>query len=48
LNPGGGKIFCIHSDPASSTMGTGSFPGMKRPDRVADHPSPSSTEVKNE
>jgi hypothetical protein len=24
--------------PASSTMGTGSFPGVKRPGRVADHP----------
>ena len=27
--------------PASSTMGTGSFPGVKRPGRGADHPSPS-------
>jgi hypothetical protein len=24
--------------PASCTMGTGSFPGVKRPERVADHP----------
>ena len=27
--------------PASCTMGTGSFPGVKRPGRGADHPSPS-------
>jgi len=27
-------------------MGTGSFPGVKRPGRGADHPSPSSAEVK--
>ena len=32
--------------PASYTMGTGSFPGVKRPGRGVDHPSPSSTEVK--
>ena len=30
---------------ASHTMGTGSFPGVKRPGRGVDHPSPSSTEV---
>jgi len=24
--------------PASDTMGTSSFPGVKRPDRVVDHP----------
>jgi hypothetical protein len=29
-------------------MGTGSFPGVKRPGRGADHPSPSSAEVKKE
>jgi hypothetical protein len=34
--------------PASCTMGTGSFPGVKRPGRGADHPSPSSAEVKKE
>jgi hypothetical protein len=34
--------------PASGTMGTGSFPGINRPGRGADHPSPSSAEVENE
>jgi hypothetical protein len=34
--------------PASCTMGTGSFLGVKRPGRGADHPPPSSAEVKNE
>jgi hypothetical protein len=34
--------------PASYTMGAGSFPGVKRPGRGADHPPPTSTEVKNE
>jgi hypothetical protein len=28
--------------PASYTMGTGSFPGVKRPGRRFDHPTPSS------
>ena len=32
--------------PASCTMGTGSFPGVNRPGRDVDHPSPSSAEVK--
>jgi hypothetical protein len=32
--------------PASCTMGTGSFPGVKRPRRGVDHPPPSSAEVK--
>jgi hypothetical protein len=32
--------------PASCTMGTGSFPGVKQPGRSADHPPPSSAEVK--
>jgi hypothetical protein len=32
--------------PASCTMGTGSFPGVKRPGRGADYPSLSSAEVK--
>ena len=31
---------------ASYTMGTGSFPGVKRPGRGVDHPPPSSAEVK--
>jgi hypothetical protein len=31
---------------ASYTMGTGSFPGVKRPGRGADHPHPSTAEVK--
>jgi len=31
--------------PSSCTMGTGSFPGVKRPGRGVDHPSPSSAEV---
>ena len=32
--------------PASYTMGTGSFPGVKRPRRDVDHPPASSAEVK--
>ena len=31
--------------PPSNTMDTESFPGLKRPGRSADHPSPSSAEV---
>ena len=34
--------------PASCTMGTGSFPGVKRLGRGADYPPPSSAEVKKE
>jgi hypothetical protein len=34
--------------PASCTMGTGYFPGVKRPGRGADHSPPSSAEVENE
>jgi hypothetical protein len=34
--------------PSSYTMGTGSFPGVKRPGNDADHPLPSSAEVENE
>jgi hypothetical protein len=34
--------------PASYTMGTGSFPGLKRQGRDADHPPPSSVEVTTE
>ena len=33
------------SYPASCTMGTGSFPGVRRPGRGTDHPPPSSAEV---
>jgi hypothetical protein len=36
------------SHPASCTMGTGSFPGVKRPRRGADQPPPSSAEVRKE
>ena len=32
--------------PISFTTGTGSFPGVKRPGRGVDHPTPSSAEVK--
>jgi hypothetical protein len=32
--------------PVPFTLGTGSFPGVKRPGRGADHPPPSSAEVK--
>jgi hypothetical protein len=32
--------------PASYTVGTGSFPGVKQPGRGIDHPPPSSAEVK--
>jgi hypothetical protein len=34
--------------PASCTMGTGSFPGVKRPGLGADHQPTSSAEVENE
>jgi hypothetical protein len=34
--------------PASCTVGTGSFPGLKRPGRGADHPPRPSAEVENE
>jgi hypothetical protein len=32
--------------PASCTMGTGSFPGVKQPGRGIDHPPPPSADVK--
>ena len=32
--------------PASCTLGSGSFPGVKQPGRGVDHPTPSSAEVK--
>jgi hypothetical protein len=52
-NPGGGEIFAHvqtgpGAHPAFWAMGTGSFPGVKRPGRGADHPPPSSAEVENE
>jgi hypothetical protein len=34
--------------PASCTMGTGFFPGVKRPGHGADHPPPSSAAAQNE
>jgi hypothetical protein len=34
--------------PISCTMGIGSFPGVKRPGRVADHPPSPRAEVENE
>jgi hypothetical protein len=34
--------------PASYTMGTGSFPGVKREEHGVEHPPPSSAEVKEE
>jgi hypothetical protein len=50
----GGARFFAHvqtgpeSHPASCTMGTGSFPGVNRPVRGADHPPRPSAEVDNE
>jgi hypothetical protein len=49
--PVGTRFFAhVQTDPgahpASCTMGTGSFPGVKRPGRSADHQLPSSPEVK--
>jgi hypothetical protein len=49
-----GREFFAHvqtgpgAHPASCTMGTGSFPGVKQPGRGADHPPPLSAEVENE
>jgi hypothetical protein len=34
--------------PASCATGTGSFPGVKRPGRGADHPPPSSAELEHD
>jgi hypothetical protein len=50
-NPGGVEIFRTcpkQANPASCTMDTGSFPGVKRSGRGADHPTLSSAEVENE
>jgi hypothetical protein len=49
----GARIFAHvqtgpEAHPASCTVGTRSLPGVKRPERGADHPPPSSAEVKNE
>jgi len=47
-----GAIFSTHvqtgpeAHPASYLMGTGPFPGVKRPRRGVDHPPPSRVEVK--
>jgi hypothetical protein len=37
---------CPGAHPASHTVGTGCFPGVKRPRRGVDHPPPRSAEVK--
>jgi hypothetical protein len=52
-NPGGARFFAHvqtgpGAHPVSCTMDTGSFPGVKRPGRGANHPSPPSAEVENE
>jgi hypothetical protein len=49
-NPGGGTHIQTGpgAHPTPCTMGTRSFPGVKRPERGADHPPPSSAEVTNE
>jgi hypothetical protein len=52
-NPGGVRFFAhVQPDPgahpAPCTLGTGYFPGVKRPGRGADHPPPSTAEVENE
>ena len=40
-------VWTVPGDhPASCKMGTGSYPGAKRPRRGVDHPTPSSAEVK--
>jgi hypothetical protein len=51
--PVGARFFAhvqtgLGAHPASCTMGTGSFSGVKRPVRGADHPTPPSVEVENE
>ena len=46
LNPGGGETFHPGAHPASYTMGTGSFQGLKWLECADDHPPPSSAEVK--
>ena len=48
-NPGKGEIFRIGPDrswgSSTHTMGTGYFPGVKRPGRGVNHPPPSSAKV---
>jgi hypothetical protein len=50
----GGRDFsktfrlALGAHPANHTKGTGSFQGVKRPGRGADHPPTSSAEVENE
>jgi hypothetical protein len=52
IETGGGARFSAPvqtgagAHPSSYTMGTESFPGVKRPGRDVGHPSPSSAEVK--
>jgi hypothetical protein len=51
--PAGARFFAHvqtgpGAHPTSCTMGTGSFPEVKRPARGADHPPPPSAEVENE
>ena len=50
LNPDGGEIFRTRPDrpwgpPVSYTLGTGSFPGVQRPERGVDHLPPSNAET---
>jgi hypothetical protein len=51
ITSGGGDFphlsrLALGAHPASYTMGTGSFLGVKKPGHGVDHPLPSSTEVK--
>jgi hypothetical protein len=51
--PAGARFFAYvqtgpEAHPASCKMGTGSFPGVKRPGCGADHPPPPSAEIENE
>jgi hypothetical protein len=51
--PVGARFFVLvqtgpGAHPVSCTMSTGSFPGVKRPGRDADHPPPPSAEGENE
>jgi hypothetical protein len=51
--PGGGENFAHvqtgpGAHPASCTIGTGQFPGVKRPGRGADHLPPSSAQIRNQ
>jgi hypothetical protein len=54
IEPRWGRDFFAHvqtgpgAHPASWTMDTGSFPGVKQPGRGAEHPTPFSAEVTNE